>query len=171
MSLEQRTRPGADVTWLPTHEGGVLRGFGGLCRSPQRIVPITTAGDKYLPFIPNGISYVETQGFDVISFNFTGCLMAAYVDETGARRVCHVATGENGDCKPAWEEIKKGAKSFIQFKPSESIARADFEGQAFTGCYGIITATDECFAVVVAQRAGKRVVVHREKVTPEQRRS
>jgi hypothetical protein len=38
-------------------------------------------GGKFLPFVANGTNYVESQGKDVISGKFTGCIMAAYVDK------------------------------------------------------------------------------------------
>lgn len=158
--LEQIAKPGMDASWLPTAEGGST-GAGKECS--QGVVEVK--GGKYLPFVANGINYAESSGKDVISFNFTGCIMAAYVTKGGSRRVCHVSTGSKQDCKPEWDRIKKDSKNVVEFKPSDAIDPKKLSGLAFKGCYGIITADDKCFAVVVAaDKGGKPVIVDQKKL-------
>jgi hypothetical protein len=152
--LEQIAKPGMDASWLPTAEGGQT-GTGKECS----LGVVDVKGGKYLPFVANGINYAESSGKDVISFNFTGCIMATYVAKGGSRRVCHVSTGSKQDCKGEWDKIKKDSTKVKEFKPSDAIDPKKLAGLAFKGCYGIITADDKCFAVVVADKAGKPVIV------------
>jgi len=158
--LETITKPGKDASWLPTAEGGSA-GNGKECSQGVKDVK----GHKYLPFVANGVNYVESNGKDVISFNFTGCIMAAYVTKAGSRRVCHVSTGSKQDCKGEWDRIKGEAKKVKEFKPADSIDPKKLKGQALKGCYGIITSDDKCFAVVVAaDKSGKVVIVDQKKI-------
>lgn len=60
---------------------------------------------RYLPYAAGAINYCESQGVDVISAYFSGCLMARY-KRGGSWRVCHVSTGGVNDCKGVWEAIK-----------------------------------------------------------------
>src|SRR5688500_18408155 len=79
--LEQYTKSGMQAScWLPSAEGGQ----GGTGKEISVGVEDVKGGHKYLPFVKNGINYVETQGKDVISYNFTGCIMATYVTATGS---------------------------------------------------------------------------------------
>ena len=158
--LENLTRPGSDASWLPTAEGGA-GGTGKVCSVGIKDVN----GHKYLPFVANGINTVESVGKDVISYNFTGCIMASYVDKSGTRRVCHVSTGSGQDCKGEWERIKSESSGVREFRPSDAIDPGKLAGLAFKGCYGIVTADDKCFAVVVASdRKGKPVIVDQKAV-------
>lgn len=153
--LEDLLKVGSDASWLPTAEGG-KQGTGGECS----LGAMDVKGGKYLPFVANGINYVESQGKDVISGKFTGCIMAAYNVKGGSRRVCHVSTGNGQDCKSKWEEIKAASSSVTEFKPSDSIDVSKFGGgMSLYGCYGIITAEGKCFAVVAGVLKNKVTVV------------
>ena len=90
---------------------------------------------KYLPFVPNGINTTPMQGLDVVSSNFTGCIMATY-EKDGVRYVCHVSTGDNQDCKAEWTRLKAGYRNVLEFRPSDFI---ETNGQPFVACYGLIT--------------------------------
>lgn len=144
--LERYLQKGMVANWLPTTQLSV-GGTGGE-------VNIKTESVKdgegiYVPFIQNGINYTESQGKDVISFNFTGCLMAAYT-KGGTRRVAHISTGQGQDCKAAWETLKSSATDVIEFKPDNhgDIATVASTQQSWN-CYGLITATGECYSIVV----------------------
>jgi hypothetical protein len=150
--LELYTRKGMHAGWLPTAEGGQ----GGTGTELSDGILDVKDGHKYLPFVKNGINYVETMGRDVVSYNFTGCIMAMYVTAAGSRRVCHVSTGAGQDCKAAWDRIKASAKKVKEFKPHEHIST---QGIAFKGCYGIITADDRCFSVTMVQQNGQAGLV------------
>ena len=145
--LEKYLAKGMAASWLPTHEGG-QNGTGAEISVGTKEVK---GGEGiYLPFVPNGINYVETQGKDVISFNFSGCIMAAYT-VNGSRRVCHVSTGSQQDCKAAWENIKKGAKDVKEFRPHEHIDTDTLQKVgSYKGCYGLITAEGKCYAITVS---------------------
>jgi hypothetical protein len=155
--LENITRPGMDTSWLPVWEDG-SPGTGKECSHGALDVNFKGTKGKYLPFVKNGINYVESNGMDVISFNFTGCIMAVYT-KGGSRRVCHVSTGSQQDCKGEWEKIKAASKDVKEFKPSDAIDSKKLGGAALKGCYGIITAEGKCFAVVVADKGGKSAIV------------
>jgi len=161
--LETLTGRGKDASWLPVAEGK-SGGTGKECS----IGVESLQGHLYLPFVKNGINYVESQGKDVISYNFTGCIMAAYTPTGGSRRVCHVSTGANQDCKAEWERIKKNSKDVIEIKPSDFIDVKLFAGtgNSLKGCYGIITADGRCFAVVVGSSTGGKTTIVDQKPIP-----
>jgi hypothetical protein len=153
--LETLTEVGSDASWLPVKEGP-SGGTGKECNQGTEQLK----GHWYLPFVKNGINYVDAQGKDVISFNFTGCIMATYTPNGGSRRVCHVSTGSQQDCKAEWDKIKQSSKNVKEFKPSDAIDPKMLAGKALKGCYGIITSDDRCFAVVVGvDNKGKATVV------------
>ena len=54
-------------------------GTGDLC-SLQVIGGFLNGQHKFLPFVANGINWVATQGQDVISAPFSGCIMAAFTE-------------------------------------------------------------------------------------------
>ncbi|BBO71284.1 hypothetical protein DSCA_52140 [Desulfosarcina alkanivorans] len=167
--LEKKLQKGMTANWLPTHEAGT-QGTGK--EMSRGSVELPGGAGIYLPFAANGINCVASQGKDVISYNFTGCIMAAYT-QNGSRRVCHVSTGKGQDCKTEWEAIRQASTHVIAFKPHEfaNIDAIQQAGQAFN-CYGLITAAGECFSIAVggqmSDSPGQRkmiVVVSCDKVT------
>jgi hypothetical protein len=157
--LEKKLQKGMTANWLPTKEAGA-QGTG----KEMSVGAIELDGGIYLPFAANGINYVESQGKDVISYNFTGCIMATYTTKGGSRRVCHVSTGNGQDCLAEWASVKAGAGNVIAFKPHlfADVAVMQKTQQAFH-CYGLITATGECYSIAVGGKisggADKMVVV------------
>lgn len=117
-------------------------GGGGPC-SQGVIHGFLKGQHKFLPFVANGINWVASQGQDVISANFTGCIMAAYNDG-GVTKVAHISTGADyGDCKPAWDRLKANCKNVFEFRPS------DFIGDTpYTKCYGLITADLQTYMIL-----------------------
>lgn len=73
--------------------------------SASRGLGSTSCKAIFLPYMKNGINHVDTQGLDVVSGPFSGCLMGLYYGG-GGRRVCHVATGSDGDCHDLWTQMK-----------------------------------------------------------------
>lgn len=144
--LEKYLQKGMAANWLPTKQLASGSGTGG----EQSTQPEEVKGGEgiYLPFVANGINYVESQGKDVISFNFTGCLMATYV-KGGARRVAHISTGADQDCKAAWETIAAASSNVKVFKPDDfgDIATVAKTQQGWN-CYGLITANGDCYSIV-----------------------
>lgn len=143
--LEKIIKVGDDADWLPTDEGG-RQGTGGLIELADTKVVEFAA--KYLPFIPNAISAVNSEGLDVISYNFTGCLMSVFSGLNGRRLVCHVSTGEGQDCKDAWSQIRGASANVFEFRPSEYI---ETMGGSFSGCYGLITTDYQALAITVVR--------------------
>ncbi|MCA1764263.1 MAG: hypothetical protein ABR574_13685 [Cryomorphaceae bacterium] len=144
--IERTLAEGSSPGWLPTREAG-QNGSGTLCQ--LGILPGLRYGAKYLPFAKNGINWVESTGVDVISYNFTGCLMASFTYE-GVRRVCHVSTGTGQDCKEEWERIKSLSTNVFEFRPSDFI---DTKGASLNGCYGLITADLRTYSITVVRRS------------------
>jgi hypothetical protein len=153
--LERRLQKGMAANWLPTAEAGVA-GAG----KEMSTGCIDVEGGIYLPFAANGINYTESQGKDVISYNFTGCIMATYTTRGGSRRVCHVSTGQGQDCLGEWATIKGSASQVLAFKPHlfADIAAIGQAQQAFH-CYGLITATGECYSIAVGGQLGSQGTV------------
>ena len=136
---------------FPVREAGAY-GEGKLCQIG--ISQSLVQGAKYLPFAPKGINWISQGSSDVISYNFTGCIMAAFTHEN-IRKVCHVSTGTGQDCKEEWEKIKKASSSVSEFKPSDYI---DTKGSAFVGCYGLITRDNHAYSITVVSKGGKKVI-------------
>ena len=134
-------------SWLPTAESGQA-GAGTLCSIDVQH-GIHNGKHKYLPFVPNGINWVASQGEDVISYNFTGCIMATF-KEGGIVKVCHVSTGKGQDCKAAWDAVKARSTNVFEFKPSDAI---EANGGAFAGCYGLITSDLRTYSITVVRPA------------------
>ena len=159
--LEKKLQKGMTANWLPTNEGSVAGAGKELSTGA-----IDVEGGIYLPFVANGINYVESQGKDVLSYNFTGCIMATYTTAGGSRRVCHVSTGSGQDCLGEWATIKGGARNVLAFKPHlfADIQAMQKTGQAFS-CFGLITATGDCYSIAVGGTVrdspgkGKMIVV------------
>ena len=159
--LENFLIVGKSADWLPRTEGGVTAGAGTQCSHGIKDAvfghgsSMQSAGAResrqsehkglYLPFVPNGINYVDSQGLDVISFNFSGCIMAVY-EFNGSRRVCHVSTGVGQDCKLEWDRIKGLSQNARQFLPHEGIELVPH----YSGCYGLITACGNAYSVIVS---------------------
>lgn len=96
---------------------------------------------RFLPYAQGAINYCESQGKDILSAYFSGCIMASYV-RSGSGRVCHVSTGGPNDCKDKWEQIQgeNVVKNVSQFKPHEHVTAGD-------KILGLITSTGERFAI------------------------
>lgn len=144
--LEDVLAVGSDASWLPTAEG--RQGTGVLCSSGGLIAIRRTTAYRYLPFAKNGINFVCPNGLDVISFNFTGCIMAAFKHVDGTMKVCHVSTGPGQDCKDEWQRVKTVSTNVFAFRPSDFI---ETNGQALWGCYGLITADLQTYAITVVR--------------------
>jgi hypothetical protein len=137
--LKEGTSPG----WLPTNEAG-QNGTGTLCQ--LGLVPKLYYGARYVPFAKNGINWVEQlANQDVISYNFTGCIMAVFT-QNGVRRVCHVSTGAGQDCLAEWQRIKRLSTNVFEFRPSDYI---ETKGGAFVGCYGLITGDLRGYSITI----------------------
>ena len=113
----------------------------------------------WLPYTPGAINYTNSSGRDVISGPFSGCIMAAYVTG-GGRRVCHVSTeaeGHRNDCKELWGKIKENCTSYIEFKPHDVYRQFSNKKLRKFGnvvIFGIITADNNCFSLIVDRTAG-----------------
>lgn len=116
---------------------------------------VRRSGDVYfIPWSPGGINYVFSNGRDVISGPFTGCIMASYT-KGGARRVCHVATPE---CNAAWQALKAGSDFTLitEFAPADPVLdRMGYYTKKLTGglyVLGLITADDKCYSAVLSEK-------------------
>ncbi|HEX8794156.1 MAG TPA: hypothetical protein VF765_24605 [Polyangiaceae bacterium] len=117
-------------------------GNGGPC-SQGVIDGVVNNRHKFLPFVAGGINWVASQGQDVISAHFSGCIMAAYT-EGGVAKVCHVSTGATfGDCLGAWDIIKARSTNVFQFRPSDFI-----DNTVHSKCYGLITADLQVYTIL-----------------------
>jgi hypothetical protein len=145
--IENLLRVGAPSPLLVT--ASLLGGNGTVCTRDVQTTTLGTAPYKHLPFVVNGINSVDAGGLDVVSYNFSGCIMAVY-KSGGAFRVCHVSTGEGQDCKAEWERIKGGSTSVFEFKPSDFVETG---GAALLGVYGLVTADLQTYAITVVQNA------------------
>lgn len=145
---------GSDANWLPTAE--TMQGTGGLCSSGDTLGNQGGVAYRYLPFAKNGINCVSQQGVDVISYNFTGCLMGVFKHNDGVVKVCHVSTGHGQDCKDEWQNVKAVSSNVFEFRPSDFI---EANGQAFDGCYGLITNDLRTYSITVARaKNGARTI-------------
>lgn len=152
--LERVLVVGGDASWLPTEE--TMQGTGGLCSSGDTVGNQGGVAFRYLPFAKNGINCVASQGLDVISYNFTGCLMGVFKHNDGVVKVCHVSTGNGQDCKDEWQQVKAASTNVFEFRPSDFI---DANGQAFEGCYGLITNDLRTYSITVARsKTGARTI-------------
>ncbi|MCK9685022.1 hypothetical protein [Scleromatobacter humisilvae] len=145
--LENLLRVGAPspLPVTPDSNGGA----GTVCSRGVQIETLGAATYKHLPFVVNGINSVDQGGVDVVSYNFSGCIMAVY-KVGGVFRVCHVSTGPGQDCKDEWNRVKAGATSVFEFKPSDFVETG---GAALLGVYGLITADLQTYAITVVQNA------------------
>ena len=160
-ALEAYRNEEADVSWLPRAEGArtAQNGSCSICSIGIQDMKHEFGGKeihyRYLPFVPNQINCCESPGFDVLSYNFTGCIMAIFTDSKGVRKVCHVSTGSDADCKAQWEDIQKQSTEVRNYRPSDYIRLPDMPGWAFLGCYGLITPDLKCYAITIGQPPGK----------------
>ena len=136
-------------TNLLTHQA-IQQGDGGLCQ----IGVGNYYGARYIPFVKNGINWVATDFQDVFSYNFSGCIMAAF-NYQRINRVCHVSTGLGQDCKDEWYRIKRNSFNVFAFKPSDYI---ETKGKALVGCYGLITTDYRLYSITVVHDNGRRIV-------------
>ncbi len=140
--LEALVKVGAP-SFFP-YVSAIAGGNGGLCSLGA--VSVLNGQHKFLPYVANGINWVANNGQDVISANFSGCIMAAYSDH-GTAKVCHVSTGAGyGDCKAAWDALKANYNNVIQFKPSDFIYNTPH-----IRCYGLITSNMQMYTVLVQE--------------------
>ena len=135
--------------------GDTPGGTGALCSLGTQDVVLNNIPYRHLPFVPNGINWVVQGGQDVVSYNFSGCIMAVFNDG-GIVKVCHVSTGANQDCKAAWAIVKARSKNVFEFKPSDFIETG---GGAFLGCYGLITADFKTYAITVTKNSALEVKI------------
>lgn len=139
--LENVARIGAP-SFFP-YVNAIAGGGGGPC-SQGVINGFLKGQHKFLPFVANGINWVASQGQDVISAHFSGCIMASYRDN-GVAKVCHISTGAGfGDCKAAWDALKAQYTHVFEFRPSDFI-----EDTPHTKCYGLITSDVQTYSVLV----------------------
>ena len=145
--IENLLRVGAPSPLLVT--ASLLGGNGTTCTRDVQTTTLGTATYKHLPFVVNGINSVDAGGLDVISYNFSGCIMAVY-KQGGAFRVCHVSTGDGQDCKDEWNRIKAASSPVFEFRPSDFVETG---GAALLGVYGLVTADLQTYAITVVQNA------------------
>jgi len=151
---------GSDASWLPRNEAP--KGKGGLCSEDLKDFTKDSTTYRYLPFVPNGINCCPRDGLEVISYNFTGCILATFTDKDNIPKVCHVSTSTNADCdcKELWVSIQKTMTNVVNFKPSDFIPEPkDLKGASLVGCYGLITLEGDCYAITVVQKNDSGKVV------------
>lgn len=130
----------------------------------------------YIPFLPNAVNCINADfdDRDILSFNFTGCLMVVWLEVRGSSRdifVGHVSTGEFGDCKDIWDGMKTDVKRWYEFRPSDAIKSLP-SGVALAGCYGGVAFGDDFrsvtgFGIVLGRYPdGRVVVINKEKLLP-----
>ena len=145
--LEKLLTVGAPSPLLVTPS--LIGGAGTVCTRDVQTRTVGAVTYKHLPFVVNGINSVDAGGLDVVSYNFSGCIMAVY-KQGGALRVCHVSTGDGQDCKDEWNRIKAASTSVFEFKPSDF---CETGGAALLGVYGLVTADLQTWAITVVQNA------------------
>jgi hypothetical protein len=145
--LEKLLTVGAPSPLLVTPS--LIGGAGTVCTRDVQTKTLGAVTYKHLPFVVNGINSVDAGGLDVVSYNFSGCIMAVY-KQGGAFRVCHVSTGDGQDCKDEWNRIKAASTSVFEFKPSDF---CETGGAALLGVYGLVTADLQTYAITVVQNA------------------
>jgi hypothetical protein len=109
----------------------------------------------WLPYVPKMVNQCGSEGLDVISGPFTGCIMGAYDNEFGMRVVCHVATGTGCEgSKDEWKTIAENSSYVVAFQPSniyksKKLTKSVGFGLS-TKVFGIITPNPcHCHAVVI----------------------
>jgi hypothetical protein len=114
-----------------------------------KVLPVSEGdganGFVFLPWVEDAVNYTQSQGKDVLSGPFTGCLMTAYT-RGGSRRIGHVSTPS---CNALWDLMKKDSevKVIAEFKPSD----AKFDSKSITNglaVFGLVTADGRCYSVV-----------------------
>lgn len=116
----------------------------------EKVLHLTEGGNDFLflPWVGDALNYVESQGKDVLSGPFTGCVMTAYT-RNGSRRVGHVATP---GCNELWMAMKKEGtvKVLSEFKPTDVItgATAGTLTKGGPSWFGLITADDKCYSML-----------------------
>ena len=121
----------------------------------------------WLPYAPGHISYVESEGLDVLSGTFSGCFMASYTRD-GGRRVCHVDTAADSGgpaVKEKWASIKEESTVNLlkEFKPFDHYSKGYQPGGVKV--YGLITAEEGCYMIATTKVGGnKEALKNRDKV-------
>lgn len=150
--LENYISINQNVAWLPNLQRG-KRSVNPICS--EDYIYFKTPGFLYIPFVPNEINFAtlpSNVNFDVLSYNFSGCIMAVCVDKCGILKACHVSTGAGQDCIPLWNQIKSNVYRFMEFKPSDYIKVPII--RPLLGCYGLITGNINairCFSITVVR--------------------
>ncbi|MBL4798814.1 MAG: hypothetical protein JKY50_15465 [Oleispira sp.] len=121
----------------------------------------TAAKINFMPHTPGGVNYYETNG-DVMSGNFTGCVMSTY-QVGGKRRVAHVHTGTDAGPNRCCKTFMKGLiaqpshTSLNNFKPFDGArdvtkATAICVSSSFgaNGCvtFGLVTAGNKPYSIL-----------------------
>ncbi len=121
-----------------------------------------------LPHCPGAVNYAASTS-EVLSGIFTGCIMASY-HVTGARRVAHVHTGNDGgpDCKAYFRDLFQQA-NYNQvgcFKPYDGARDGDAyapeimaSGSKQPGVFGIITADNKLYSIYCRKESAIEYVV------------
>ena len=154
--LEKELAKGKQVEWFPKLKDRP----GG---EQQEMVCYSGKGTKFkfVRYVRGKITYGFSQGTDVLSGPFTGCIMAAYRLKDGFRRVCHVSTSQDtsDDCKEFWTEVKTeaGATVEVEFRPfdfyksiMEDYTQSFWAKQNTPWVYGLITPENTCWSIVVS---------------------
>lgn len=115
---------------------------------------------NFLPHTPGGVNYYETTG-DVLSGNFTGCIMSTY-EFLGKRRVAHVHTGDDAGPNTCCKDFMKDCladnsyNSVKNFKPFDGnrdfakVAKIAASSQyGANGCvtFGLVTSNNSIFSI------------------------
>ena len=126
----------ATLTIATTKKVAIKFGFGSKIKRTSVEVEF-----QFLPYAQGAINYCESQGRDVVSAYFSGCIYARYT-RAGAVRVCHVSTGGPDDCKDKWEQIKAEGEvgDVTEFKPHNKVKDGD-------KILGLITSTGDRYAI------------------------
>ncbi|MBP5366395.1 MAG: hypothetical protein J6Y82_10845 [Bacteroidales bacterium] len=93
----------------------------------------------YIPFQPNAVNRARVDiNCDIISYNFSGCLMTIWREQDGTVYSGHVSTGAGQDCTAFWNAQKRLYPFVYEFKPSDYLQSWP-AGVTYVGCYGMFT--------------------------------
>lgn len=102
----------------------------------------------WLPWVKNSINYTESNGKDVLSGAFTGCIMVLY-KYAGVRRVGHISLP---DAKDAWNALMADPQMEVLagFKPHENNADGALDvvgDDSVLKIYGLITNDGRLYSI------------------------